>query len=490
MALAVAVTGCTDDDGGPAGSGGSGVGGSGGGMGGSGGMAALSVSADPTTTTFGTLGAITTATIDVTLAATGEGSDTAVIYYTTDATEVEVPDGAGGAGGGGGMAASTTMEYTAPITIDANTVLKFLAVVDGGATTEQQVEGYTLTPDDETAQWAASGHGMILDEPWRHWDESGAIGAIPREIACAKCHSAEGFLEYAATEANVNPAALPLGLDCSACHSGNPTTWSDLATYPALENVLFPSGARQNLMGNSNMCITCHQGRESKVDVDEDIADCVADTEQMCDADCTPMAGAGGAGGASGCEGLGFINIHYYAAGATFFGTDVQGGYEYGGQTYVGQNTFPAHGASLSDCIQCHMQANPAGAHLFVPEVTGCVAGPCHATGDSFPTLAGPPMANYDAIQALIPALLTEIETYATNVLGESIVYDADSYPYWFNVSDGERYQFDATLLKAAYNYQTALKDPGGYIHNGDYIQQILFDSISDLGGTPPGTRP
>ncbi|MGB5374109.1 MAG: chitobiase/beta-hexosaminidase C-terminal domain-containing protein, partial [Polyangiales bacterium] len=261
MALAVAVTGCTDDDGGPAGSGGSGVGGSGGGMGGSGGMAALSVSADPTTTTFGTLGAITTATIDVTLAATGEGSDTAVIYYTTDATEVEVPDGAGGAGGGGGMAASTTMEYTAPITIDANTVLKFLAVVDGGATTEQQVEGYTLTPDDETAQWAASGHGMILDEPWRHWDESGAIGAIPREIACAKCHSAEGFLEYAATEANVNPAALPLGLDCSACHSGNPTTWSDLATYPALENVLFPSGARQNLMGNSNMCITCHQGR-------------------------------------------------------------------------------------------------------------------------------------------------------------------------------------------------------------------------------------
>jgi hypothetical protein len=47
-------------------------------------------------------------------------------------------------------------------------------------------------------------------------------------------------------------------------------------------------------------------------------------------------------------------------------------------------------------------------------------------------------------------------------------------------------------LLKAAYNYQVSHKEPCGYIHNADYIKQLLIDSILDLGGTVPGgiTRP
>ena len=36
-------------------------------------------------------------------------------------------------------------------------------------------------------------------------------------------------------------------------------------------------------------------------------------------------------------------------------------------------------------------------------------------------------------------------------------------------------------LLKAAYNYQVSLKDPGGYAHGGKYIIQLLYDSIEDL---------
>ena len=87
------------------------------------------------------------------------------------------------------------------------------------------------------------------------------------------------------------------------------------------------------------------------------------------------------------------------------------------------------------------------------------------------------------------------IETYANDTLGVPIVY-SNGYPYWCNdngnpcnFANGYK-DFDATLLKAAYNYQTALKDPGGYIHNGPYIKQILFDSIEDLGGTPSVDRP
>ena len=125
--------------------------------------------------------------------------------------------------------------------------------------------------------------------------------------------------------------------------------------------------------------------------------------------------------------GSGFINIHYYAAGATYFGTDVQGGYEYGGQTYVGQNTYPDHpGALYNDCIECHMENNT---HLFVPAIASCSGGTCHGTPADFTELAGKPSASYDAIQALLPALLTAIQNYATDTLGEPIDYRPERLP-------------------------------------------------------------
>ena len=50
---------------------------------------------------------------------------------------------------------------------------------------------------------------------------------------------------------------------------------------------------------------------------------------------------------------------------------------------------------------------------------------------------------------------------------------------------------FDAKLLKAAYNYQVTKKEPCGYIHNHKYIIQLLIDSIEDLGGNVSAyTRP
>ena len=36
-------------------------------------------------------------------------------------------------------------------------------------------------------------------------------------------------------------------------------------------------------------------------------------------------------------------------------------------------------------------------------------------------------------------------------------------------------------MLRAAYNYQLALKDPGAFAHNGKYAIQLLYDSVADL---------
>jgi hypothetical protein len=46
-------------------------------------------------------------------------------------------------------------------------------------------------------------------------------------------------------------------------------------------------------------------------------------------------------------------------------------------------------------------------------------------------------------------------------------------------------------LLRAAYNYQWASKDPGSFAHNGEYILQALYDSLEDIGGDVSAmTRP
>ena len=92
-------------------------------------------------------------------------------------------------------------------------------------------------------------------------------------------------------------------------------------------------------------------------------------------------------------------------------------------------------------------------------------------------------------------ALYAEIQKYA-EAKGTPVVYDAASYPYFFVDADkdgkadkndkGANISYTAwtpNLLKAAYNYQYSIKDPGGFAHNPKYVIQFLYDSIKSLGG-------
>lgn len=465
FSIALAVTGCSSDEepggtggmgdgggGGTAGDGGgagTGGGGEGGDAGGGGMPPQGAVTADPAGTGFED-------PLQVTLST--DGSDP--IYYTTDLSPVLSEDGT-----------VQGTEYTGPVTITETTVLKFLTGTEGSFTSEQS-EGYVFNNTPIRAQWAESGHGAVAAESWRHWD---ADGAVPSR--CAKCHGPQangyvgpdvGFLEYVATSDNVADAPLPLGLDCVSCHQTFPTIYSNLAKFGlpdgGLEPVVFPSTDAVSLYGPSNICMVCHQGRESGKDVQETI-----------DAD-------DGAGPYS------FLNIHFYAAAASAFGSETWGGYEYPSQSYRPRNTFPSHPDSFSTCVGCHMtNASDGDVHTWDPSLESCQT--CHG-GDSFETLGGTPSQSYTALQALAPELYAEIQEYATNVIGKPILY-ADGYPYFFNdngqgASFPNRYtDFDATLLPAAYNYQVLQKDPAGFVHNGTYLQQLAFDSIVSLGGTP-----
>jgi hypothetical protein len=256
--------------------------------------------------------------------------------------------------------------------------------------------------------------------------------------------------------------------------------------------VTFPSGAIQSKADDSNICMACHQGRESGASI-------TAVTPTGLETD------------------LSFINRHYFPAAAINYGADVNAGYEYAGQIYLGEMTFPSHPTTLNTCVECHLREGSAN-HTFEPDLARCAQ--CHIGITSFEEVGlpfGDPNIDYDGdgagksfqheIDGLEASLLAAIQTYADVNLDAPIIYQAGAYPYFFNdlnnnglVDPGEaifpnRYTtFDATLLRAAFNYHSA-QDPCGDIHNHKYVIQTIFDSADDLddgllNGSATGTRP
>jgi hypothetical protein len=326
--------------------------------------------------------------------------------------------------------------------------------------TENLNEKLSTPVDLSKAHRIDAGHFAASQEAFRHWDEEGSVPS-----SCAKCHSAEGLPQLIAEGVNTSQP-VSSGFYCETCHN--------TAEFPAryvIESVKFPSGAQLGFADkpDANLCISCHQGRESTVSVNSKIgtlgADEVSDT-------------------------LGFRNVHYFAAGATLFGTEAKGAYEYDGQTYVGQFL---HVDGFSTCVDCH------DTHGLSVKTAACQG--CHGTddveairlshkedydgdGNTSEGIAGEISTMTEALYAALQAKAAESDT--------PIVYNQASYPYFFadengnGVLDEGEGSFSAwtpRLLKAAYNLQYVTKDPGTFAHNGVYMMEVLYDAINDVGG-------
>ena len=279
-------------------------------------------------------------------------------------------------------------------------------------------------------------------EAFRHWDEDEEVSA-----SCARCHGRYGLAEFLNYGNDRTTEIMSDGMACINCHGIDDDGRTDYREiWDTGSGVLFPSGAEASLDNNSQLCMTCHQGR---------------------------------AYGGTVVPGR-FSNIHYYPAAAVLFGTDVKGGYEYAGQTYTGQNLFPRHPTDLTTCTGCHIQMDNRVKHQFKPSLDLCNW--CHG-GDSFETLSGSPANYHELIKTLGGQLLTQIEAYAA--ANDMTAVHIDNYPYWVGAAT-----WDLKLSAAAYNYQVYLKEPAAYMHNGTYVGQLLYDSIADLGGTPAVARP
>ena len=346
-----------------------------------------------------------------------------------------------------------------------------------------QVEGYNINAGDPraclnchdphgatkfTQANASSIATAWAQTPGLHGDYQAKAFWYPQEAACAKCHSGSEFvkltegLPYSTTNAD-GSVTYNLSADqarvvaCVSCHD---LTAKDSAGSFALgprrifknadgsqnTTFTFPSGktADFSTAPENMLCMTCHAGRASGSAVDAAIA-----------------AGPRADGTYP------FVDVHHAAAGATMYGNVAQGGYQYPGKIYTGKLNHPP--TNKQTCIGCHM--GDSANHTFLPTPADCTV--CHG-GTSFATLG------------LVNTFKTNIDTLKGQLLnlltGQGVMYQ-NAYPYFSNITTPAQ-------LKAAYNLQFADQDPACYIHNGIYVQQLLYDSIVDLGGTPSVSRP
>lgn len=330
--------------------------------------------------------------------------------------------------------------------------------------------------------FVGSAHADAKATAFNHWNSS-TPAVVP--AACAKCHTSAGFQDFAANGKVTADVPAPAGtFTCTTCHN---------SAAMALTSVTFPSGKVITTSEEGEaLCMTCHQGRESKVSVDKQIA---SFNVTNVDAVVQPMKDSTGK-----TTPFGFLNVHYFAAGATLYGSQAEMGYEYDGKIYDPEFR---HVEGMNTCLDCHDQ------HTLQVRVDKCAE--CHQDVKTVDDLKNNrengSLVDYNGngnvtegiyyeLKGLQDILYSSIQQYATDVSKTPIVYDDSTNPYFFVAgSDGKPAKdakgnpitynaWTARLLKAAYNYQVAVKDPGAYAHNAKYVIELLYDSIDDLNGS------
>jgi len=313
------------------------------------------------------------------------------------------------------------------------------------------------------------GHFNRSGQPFHYWDK---VKEIPE--ACARCHGANGLPEYLKEGKNTPAPHVKNGFACTNCHA-------DLLTYARhkVPKVTFPGGLTVDSGNNdANLCMTCHQGRESTASVNKAIAGLAPDTPD---------------------SKLSFVHVHYFPAGATKYGTEAKVGYEYEGKTYAGRF---AHLPNVSACTGCHQ------AHGREVRIDRC--GGCHDGIRTVADLANIRMStrgDFDGngkeeglareIANLQDQLYAAIQTYAKNVGGTPIAFTKAEFPYWYADTNGNgridpeelrpanKYPaYTPRLVQAVFNHSFSVRDPGGAYHNGRYILQLLYDSLESLAAS------
>lgn len=371
---------------------------------------------------------------------------------------------------------------------------------------------------------------------WSHYDWDASNRA-----ACQRCHTSTGAANFmsnpAAYKAEANRFTHLAGwarnnttgvvtssgqnelLYCWGCHSNAGAgklyaPGARVETYAVATAGDTPVTISYPDIAGSNVCMTCHLGRE------------VGDTIKN-DNDADGVRG--------------FVNSHYLAAAGQLFG---KSGYTYTGRDYtnpaffahdkIGSAAAPGTGTN-GPCVGCHMTSPNKHKFTNVSTSGGVITGitsnacvTCHTGG--FAMTAAKLVTEEEEYQAALAGLNAALQT-------KGIFFYKDANPYFFtkpfnpaytetgactdnlpiqnwNLGGTFNYVYDATaknctkvgtigtagtagtfkdVMGAAFNLNLLAHDPGGYAHNRFYAKRLIWDSIdfiddSILNNSVPAT--
>ena len=280
-----------------------------------------------------------------------------------------------------------------------------------------------------TSEYTTSGHAAGT-----------TVGYAGNRNDCAMCHSEQGFIETQYTKVDTcfssfGGSAQPI--QCATCHDFHPSLDFEnepnvaLRTNSAVELLMYRAATPAtvvmlDLKDDSNLCINCHQPRTL-----------------------APVADGSGDALISSSH----YGPHHGPQSTTVAGI---GAYE-AGTGYPEDGAGSAHATSTS-CITCHMHE---GDHSWAPSLESCNTTDCHGSMTALTTFSE------NARQTAFRTKLDELKT-KLQIAG---LLDVDGHPV------AGTYGVDS--VGAVYNYGWLADDRSAGVHNFNYTETLLNNSIA-----------
>jgi len=299
-----------------------------------------------------------------------------------------------------------------------------------------------------------------------HKHATGSSWARGTSGSCGRCHSHDGFVEFARSGVEI-AASVSTPLECSSCHT-NHESLEDGISAPFWQ---FESVASVAVEGASyhyesgNLCASCHQARRDAASYYGDEA---ATYEQKFTGDDIAMYQAHGAIGPNGTMEL---------IGDTLFVTfDVPTTHVYTNSTHAGPHHGPQANIIAADigssmgtafeqdhhnCVNCHMHGDDgASGHSFAPDINMC--NECH--GDAVDV-----EGDMEEIATRMHAVELALED-----IGAIHVAEDGVHPMYASLPKEQ--------WNAFWNYMCLWEDKSSGAHNFGYANQLLNQAEGALG--------
>jgi hypothetical protein len=278
---------------------------------------------------------------------------------------------------------------------------------------------------------------LALEYVQSHHKEGLYVGYAGGRSSCARCHSKQGFIEYAVTGEVTENVPDPAAIDCATCHIVHPTVGDMALRLVDPVSMIWDETYMLDFGDNSNNCANCHQSRRAEPNITHP-----GDTFEITSTHYGPHHGAM----ANVLEGVGFAEI----AGST---------------PYPEPSNASGHLSVNATCVTCHMAPyeEGTGGHSWWPALNACQT--CHSGTTDF---------DVEGFQTATEAKLITLRDRLIELGVVEYVEEDEAYEPVLGT-------YPMAQAQAFFNWIGLTEDRSLGVHNPDYYTALLDNSIEAL---------